>query len=382
MQIPRTFENNPYAIQRFQGIVDYARENNPFYARWMGDAESIPIINRKTFLEDNDEVLNGFPVTARTSGSTGVPVRISWSRERMMIDAQDTRRFVDQLGGELACTRIIYPRGNEAQPWLLNIRTSIDDQIQFILKRYREAKAIAITTFPTNAEMLAKTVLERSLDMSFIQRFGVFAEMFEPTQEVLIRKAFPNAQIWSTYSALEFGMIATRCVNEPQFHHIMSHKLGVEVLNEQGEPCENDEVGRLVITDYFNRQSPFIRYEIGDLAARGECPCGTTHLPALSQVFGKIRGALIHPNGQRVLFVDLSVALRDVKGMRQYQVIQEELDRFVVRVLADRNLDSEIHQVFETHFGHLPEMTILYEEKEIPREANGKFHASICRIAT
>ena len=257
--------------------------------------------------------------------------------------------------------------GNDVPPWLMDAKAPIDRQIEFIFMRYQEAGAIAITTFPTNAEMLAQRIIERGLDMLFIQRFGVFAEMFETSQEELILKAFPNAQIWSTYSAEEVGLIATRCIYEPKLHHIMAHKLGFEVLNEQDEPCENDEVGRLVITDYFNRQSQFIRYEIGDLVARGECPCGTSHLPALSQVLGRIRGALVHPNGQRVLFVDLSVALRDIKGMRQFQVIQEELDRFVVRVLADRNLDSEIHEAFEAHFGYQPEIDIRYEEEAIPR---------------
>ena len=380
MQIPETFQHDPYAIARFEAIVDHARRNNPFYARWIGDGERIPIVDRETFLDHNEEILNGYPVTDHTSGSTGMPVRISRSRERMVIDARDTDRFVHQLGGELPCTRIIYPNTDERPPWLMDINSRIATQIEFILQRHEHAGAVAITTFPTNAEMLADAVLEQGIDMSFIRRFGVYAEMFESQQESLVRQAFPNAQIWSTYSSMEFGLIAPRCIHEPRFHHIMTHKLGVEVLNVRDEPSEYDEIGRLVVTDYFNRNSPLIRYEIGDLVARGKCPCGTSHLPAFGQVLGKTRGALMHRNGQLVVFADLSVALRDIKGMRQYQVIQEELDRFVVRIVSERNLDAEIHQVFETHFGSLPYIAIRYEEKTIPRESNGKFHASICRI--
>ncbi len=129
--------------------------------------------------------------------------------------------------------------GNDVPPWLMDAKAPIDRQIEFIFMRYQEAGAIAITTFPTNAEMLAQRIIERGLDMLFIQRFGVFAEMFETSQEELILKAFPNAQIWSTYSAEEVGLIATRCIYEPKLHHIMAHKLGLDgsYLKPTREEC-------------------------------------------------------------------------------------------------------------------------------------------------
>ena len=381
MQIPKTFLGDAYASERFESIVNHARRTNPFYRRWIGDAETIPIVDRPVFQANNDEILNGYLMTGRTSGSTGIPVRISWSREREGLESQDTLRFMARLGGELSSTSIVYHGDTDPPPARrVTVNLPIDEQIETIQRRYTETQAVAVTTLPTNAEMLARAVIDRGLDMSFVARLGVYGEVFEPAQEELIRKAFPNARIWSTYSSVEFGIIATRCVDEPGFHHIMSHKLGLEVLNEEDEPCENDEVGRLVVTDYFNRQSPLIRYEIGDYAARGACPCGRTHLPGLSRVIGKVRGVLIHPSGRRVMFLDLSASLRDIEGMGQYQVIQESLCRFVVRVRADRRIDEEVRLAFESHFGCDPELDIRYESEEIPRDASGKFHASICNV--
>jgi phenylacetate-coenzyme A ligase PaaK-like adenylate-forming protein len=63
-------------------------------------------------------------------------------------------------------------------------------------------------------------------------------------------------------------MIAVRCPHYPDNYHIMAHKLGLEFLNEQGTPCLDGEFGQIVITDYFNRKMPLIRYAIGDLATQ------------------------------------------------------------------------------------------------------------------
>ncbi|MFH1322105.1 MAG: hypothetical protein ABII90_15825 [Bacteroidota bacterium] len=380
MNVPVSFCDRPFAKKHFLAIVDYASKNNPFYRNRFTDSGELPIIDRITFLEHNDEILNNNPVTASTSGSTGIPVRISVSAERDQMNRDDDIRFVRWLGGPLPCTRIIHSGSDDKRAWLLDVKAPIDEQIAFIQRRYSETGAVALTTYPTNAEMLAREVLDRGIDMSFIQRFGVFSEAFETYQKEVISRAFPNSQIWSTYSSMEFGMIAGQCPYEPDYHHIMAHKLGVEILNKDDEKCKPGEMGRLVITDYFNRQSPLIRYEIGDYAIGQPCPCERIKLPAFRKIVGKVRGALIHRGGRRVVFTALSVALRDLPGMRQYQVIQDNIEDFTVKIAASQQLDDEIRLVFNKHFGYIPKLLKVQYVNSIPREANGKFHASICMI--
>lgn len=372
------FRGTPYAEHHFREIVRYAREHNLFYERWITDPANVPILDRTTFLDHNDEILAGFPVTERTSGSTGVPVRVSHSDQWARIAGQDTLRFVRQLGGRLPAVKLLYfPDGTDEDG--LDVGTPIEAQISFILRRRAEAGTRAITTYPTNAEMLSQAVLDRALDMSFITRFGMYGEAIEPFHVAAVRRAFPNARVWTTYSSVEFGIIAGICPYEPGFHHISAHRLGVEVLRDDGSPTESGELGRVVVTDYFNRQSPLIRYEIGDYAERGECPCGRIRLPAFARIHGKTRGALLHRNGNRVLFADLSVALRDTPGMRQYQVIQTGIEDFTVKIVARGNLDTAVRAAFRAHFGYVPKHLHTEYVDEIPRGPGGKFHASICR---
>lgn len=380
-QIPLSFRDKPYARQHFARIVEWARDHHPFYqARFNDKLPDIPILTRSEILEHNDLLLYGYAESGRTSGSTGIPVRISWSKARANQERKDTAEFVSWLGGPLPRTRIIYAPDDKNSDFL-DINTAIDKQIRHIQQRNITAGAVAITTYPTNAVQLSSAILEAGVDMRFIQRVGCFSEVFESHQEALIQQAFPNAKIWSTYSATEFGMIAARCPHEPEFHHVMAHKLGVEVLDEANQPCADGEIGRLVITDYMNRQSSLIRYEIGDLAAREQCPCGKIKLPSLGKIIGKIRGVLKHRDGRYVMFTDLSVALRDIPGMHQYQVIQKSLEHFVLRYAGDEfdDLATTVNECFRQHFGYLPTIE-LQQENVIERGTNGKFYASICEL--
>ena len=378
--VVETFRTRPYAAQHFRAIVGHARTTNPFYRRWITDPERPPLLDRRTALDNNDAILNGNPATGTTSGSISVPIRFAHSPEWTRMASRDVRRFVRSIGGKLPCVKIIHTATDRTHPLVLPVVAPLDEQIEFILRHKEESNAVAVTTLPTNAELLAREVLERGIDMSFVRRFGTYAETLQDKQKEMIRAAFPNARLWETYSSMEFGLIAVPCPYEPEFYHIMAHRLGVEVLDDNGSPAAEGEPGRVYITDYFNRLSPLIRYELGDLVVRAECPCNRIQLPALSRILGRVSGTLLHRNGKRVLFVEIAIALREIPGMRQYQVIQDGLEEYTVKVAAQKNIDTEVRTVFQKHLGYIPsQMAIRYVE-EIPRAANGKYRTSICNV--
>jgi len=210
------------------------------------------------------------------------------------------------------------------------------------------------------------------------------SEVYEAHHDALIQKAFPNARTWSNYSSTETGAISFQCPHNKNMQHVMAHKLGVEILDEQDNPCEEGQVGRIIVTDYFNRLTPFIRYEIGDLAAPAVCGCQQISLPAMQNIIGKVRGTLKKLDGSRVVFTDLSVAIRDLPYTRQYQVIQESLQNFTVRFvkkypLENRQIEKDLAEIFYKEFDYHPQITLQIEE-QIAKDKNGKFYASICKI--
>lgn len=365
--------------ERFQRIVRHARRTNPFYRRWIPQGGPVPLLTRRVLQENNDEILNGFPANTRTSGSTGAPVRIHISPARRALNRRAAELMVRHLGGFMPQTAFINPHGVVGRESVVDVHTPVPEQLDILRRGYQDRQAAALITYPSNAVLLAQAILEAKLDFSFIRRLGLMAETIDPGQITLIRRAFPEARIWSNYSSMEFGLISFQCPYEPQFHHAAAGKLGIEILDERDLACEPGQVGRVVITDYHNYESPLIRYEIGDLAAFGTCPCGKIGLPALQQILGKVLGCLLHRDGRRIPFIDLANALRDLPGMRQYQVIQEEVERFHVKVAAATPLDSDIRDAFARQFGYAPRIDIEVMDS-IPRDPSGKFFASLCRV--
>jgi len=380
--VPESFRARPYARQHYSDIARWAAQHHPFYIKRVhGERPDFGLLTRADIQQDNEGLLNGFEVTGRTSGSTAMPVQVAWSPERARMDRADTAQFTRLLGGRLPSVRIVALAAHAADARTIDVTEPIPVQVEFILRRHAANGACSLVTYPSNLEMLCRYVIEHGLDMRFMRRLVCLSEVYEPVVDELAAQAFPNALATSTYSSVEVGLIAGRCPHRPQNYHIVAHKLGVEFLDPDGRPCREGELGQVVITDYWNRRSSFIRYALGDLAAPATCGCGIGG-PALTQLVGKVRGLLKHADGRAVLFTGLSPMFRDSPEIRQFQVVQPALGHFVVRFVPRPGAALEpfferVRSHFEADFG--PGLEIGFEAmEEIPRSAGGKFHGSIC----
>ncbi len=375
--IPASFIGRPYAEKHFAEIVRHAFEHNPFYRHFFAASSTIPLLTREILQDHNDEILNGHPVTGKTSGSTSIPVRIHWAQPRSALDNRDSMNYAEWFGGRLPHMKIVALSAHKAAENTLEVATKLPEQVQFIRRQMAERGVRSLISYPTNLEQLAQHLLQSGEQIIELQRIICMSELFESSQEVVIRQAFPNAQIAATYSSTEVGMIAGRCPHYPENYHIMAHKLGLEFLNAEGNPCSEGEMGQVVITDYINRKMPLIRYAIGDLAAPIKCPCGKTPLPALTKLLGKQRGILKHPNGGNVFSTQLSAEIRDTPGIRQFQVIQNSRTQIQLRLIARPNAriaeaELGLRALFERVFGHQLHLDITWCE-EIPRLPGGKY---------
>jgi phenylacetate-CoA ligase len=292
--------------------------------------------------------------------------------------------FLGWLGGPLSNMKIVSLSAHDRNDKTIDVITPIPEQIEFMQSRHRADGACALITYPTNLEMLCHYVLENGIDMSFLRRCTCLAEVYEPYHDELLGKAFPNAVATCTYSSVEFGMIAARCPHRPDNYHIMAHKLGVEFLNEQGQPCRDGELGQIVVTDYSNRRSTLIRFALGDLAAPTRCDCGQIAFPAMTRILGKVRGVLKDSSGRPIMFTSVSPMFRDSPEVRQFQVVQPALGHFIVRFVPRGEMDlapfmARVRDRFELDYGEVSHLE-FEAMAEIPRTAGGKYFGSICLV--
>jgi phenylacetate-CoA ligase len=155
----------------------------------------------------------------------------------------------------------------------------------------------------------------------------------------------------------------------------------IEVLEDQ-QPVLPNTSGELVCTSLLNADMPLIRYRVGDrgsLAARDNvCDCGR-RLPIVNAIEGRNNDLLITQDGRRVFWLNpIFYGL----PVREAQIIQERLDRVRVRYVPTQDFTPEggrsITRRLRERVGNVN--VILERVDEVPRGANGKFRAVICKV--
>jgi phenylacetate-CoA ligase len=170
-------------------------------------------------------------------------------------------------------------------------------------------------------------------------------------------------------------------------YHVNAEHVIVEIVDENGRAVAPGQLGRVIVTTLHNRLMPLIRYEIGDYAFASDngCRCGRT-LPCIGSVGGRDINLFIDSEGKRFTPWPLFRPLLEREWIRQDQIVQRGVDRFIVRYVGDRTLtpedEAEFHRHFETILKSPASISIEFERlDQIARAPSGKFMMALCELA-
>lgn len=202
-------------------------------------------------------------------------------------------------------------------------------------------------------------------------------------ERAVIQRVF-GTRVTDRYGCEEVGLIASECERGSGLHLNIDH-LYVEILDDDGAPVPPGTEGRIVVTDLMNHGMPLIRYAVGDLGTPTDraCPCGRG-LPLLERVTGRIADFLMRRDGSKVAGISMiERTLTKVDGIRQLQIVQDDIDRFQLNLVAAPTFgaesERELRAEFAETFGPAAEVTIT-RVPEIARLPSGKFRFSVCRV--
>jgi len=207
---------------------------------------------------------------------------------------------------------------------------------------------------------------------------GVIKAIF-PTAETItdeIRNTLSeyfHTKVLDQYASSEGAPFIYEC---PQGNLHIELQSGIfEVLDKNNQPASE---GRMVITSFTTYGTPLIRYDIGDrlILSDRKCSCGNQN-PLAERILGRIDDYIYSPETGKINLGNISNTLKDVKGIIKFQVIQNQLNEIIIKIIIDKEkFTSKYREKFLSNWRDRvgKKMSIkLVEIDEIPVEKSGKF---------
>jgi phenylacetate-CoA ligase len=325
----------------------------------------------------------------QTSGSTGEPVKVMKTAVTQLFWTALTLRYhlwhEPDFTGRLCAIRALVKEAREAASWgapfsdffetgpsmIVDNATDLTLQIEQV-RRFRPNTLII---YPTNLAAMLERLEAQGSALPELKRVRTVGETLPPDVRAAAERQL-GVEVRDCYSSEEFGYLAIECP-AGGLYHLMAEALLVEVVDDQGRPCREGEIGRLLVTDLHNHATPMIRYEIGDHAeAGGPCPCGRG-LPTLRRILGRTRNMVVRPDGTTSWPITGFKRFRDLAPIVQYQLVQDSLTSIEMRLVSEAPLTPEQEHAVAAHIqsflGYRFETRFRYFEGRIPAGPNGKF---------
>jgi phenylacetate-CoA ligase len=421
-KLRRTQYDAPEAIAdrqwlALQRLLTHAYETVPFYRQRLdqtgihptdiGDFNAftkLPALTKADLRDHGSEMLSRHFLSEsllrkKTSGSTGVSVAVMVDEASTQWKRACTLRS-DEWSGWRRGEPVAMIWGNPdylSRGWRGRLRNALLDRARYLDTLKMDEAAMAtfarslvrrpvslIFGHAHSVYLFAQFVLARGLGPIRPKGIITSAMVLHDWERREIEAAFA-CPVTNRYGCEEVGLIACECERHDGLH-VNADSVYVEVVRSDGTPAEPGEVGAILVTDLVNRAMPLLRYQVGDtgIQATDSCPCGRG-LPMLKRIEGRIADYVTTPSGDLVSGISLTENFAMlVPGIAQLQIVQEEVDRFVFRIVRgsewDHSAEAHITALVGERFGPSVRHSCEYVTK-IPQEPSGKYRFCISKVA-
>ena len=386
-----------YESRRLQAILDYAAARVPFY-RELGTGASLqqfPVMKKMDYNQKKEELISDeyrdrqdqlFRLS--TSGSTGSPFTVLCDGEKMnrvnmnFLSVMELNGF--RLGMKRGEFRVWIEGKNTISRWkslknnllMIDISNMGDEALEKICERIRKQKIQVLVAYSSALTALCgylKTYHVDIRDWSVEMVFSMGEALPDATYQDL-KTIFGFAPVRS-YGNNENGFIAVQLKEEDRYT-VDLYNFYIELLKlDSDEPAAPGEVGRIVVTDYYNRAFPMIRYDTGDtgIYEKTEDAAGRLH-GYFNAVYGRRGSLLYNCKGEPLsIHVFMNVLLKLEGIVHQAKCIQWEEKRYEILLNADREkLDEKaVVDSYRRYLGEEAQIDVTYVD-EIPVQASGK----------
>ena len=361
--------------ERLQRLIGYAYDHVPYYRRLMderglkphdiqstADLAKLPMLTKDSIRANFDDIrAEGYPRSAllpsRTGGSTGEPL-LFYSTKSAMYNHGYARvlrsmgwagiRLGDRTVSvclirqpETARERTLRRLNQRLQRTIEVETTSISEQtMPGIVQMLHRVRPRALGGYPSVIAHFASFIKDSGRPAPIVRSILTGGEQLFEHQRELIREVF-HSEPYSRYGSNEAYEMAAECAEHSGLH-VHAEGIIAEVVDDGGKLALPGQQGHILVTSLLNYGMPFIRYENGDdgSLATSSCPCGRG-LPLLGTLLVRTSDLIYTPSGKRVAGVSLQPSRLAILGVTKYQLVQEDLDRVVIRVIVPSVTEPE-----------------------------------------
>jgi phenylacetate-CoA ligase len=397
-----------YRDQRLRDFVDHCARTVPFYRRrfqesgispgdirTIDDLRHLPIITKREVQENcaqfvSDAISDRREIT-HTSGTTGAGLRFFTTMRAVQEQWAAWWRYRRWHGIELGtwcghfAGRLVAPVSQAGPPfWRYNYpgrqiffsghHMSPANMASYV-EELRRRQPPWLHGYPSLIALLAGYVLDTGRDLGYQLRWITLgAENLMPQQASLIERAF-GVKPRQHYGMAEAVANISEC--ERGVLHVDEDFAGVEFLSG------TDGKGlKIVGTNFSNRATPLLRYEMGDMATMSDrgCSCGRPGR-VVAGIDGRLEDYIVLKNGTKLGRLDH--LFKDMINIREAQIRQRSRSELLIRIVpGDRYTDADERTLLrETRLrvGENVEIEIERVEK-IERTANGKLRFVVSEV--
>ena len=231
-----------------------------------------------------------------------------------------------------------------------------------------------IVGFPSSVYELCAMATSRDLKLeNKVKAFFPTAETILPIHREVIQSVL-GCKVADQYASSEGAPFILECTEGSLHIHPLT---GIfEVVDENLKLAQE---GEILVTSFTTEGTPLIRYRIGDrikLAPKeNKCSCGSV-FPVVKTIEGRSTDYILTPTNGKINYVNITNSTKGVVGIIQFQVIQNELERVEVLVIANKNFDEKQQNKFKYALSERFGRDMFIDMKvvdTISKEKSGKF---------
>ncbi len=355
----------------------------------------LPLLTKEMLRSQQQELLSSeIPESRRervaTGGTSGEPLHFWIDRGRSAIEWAFMTWQWGRIGFRLGDRRVVL-RGAQLkgadgvfarhQPLLDELTLSTFGLSPQTVSSY--AAAIQrfgpsfLHAYASSAEQLARLMRDLQPPTGLGFR-GVLlgSENVYPSQVQLLEQEF-KCRVFSWYGHSEKCLLGGWCRDTHDYHMFPQYGL-LEILREDGSPCEPGERGFLCGTGFMNKAMPFLRYVTDDtgVLVEGPCKCGLPY-PRVRDIVGRWHGEILYGTQDRVFTMTaLNTHSPVFDSVRQFRLVQDRIGEVTVEVVPGPRFAEADARRIEAEYGERCGHAIRFAVKmveSIPLTERGKF---------